>query len=256
MLNISKTGLKAIQNKIDGLADNLSNLETHGYKEREVVFEELLTNEIYDSDVLKSGTINHSRINAGTKSKVGTIDFQQGTILPSTGDFHMAIEGQGFFGVYDRNGNLILTRNGGFHINEDNSISDDNGNMLSLNLYLPLEDWGKGEIAIANNGEIRSILDGESQILGQVILYSPQVLDSLTSLGEGGYLPSPDLPLYNSLDHDIAFGTIIQYALEGSNVELSKTMSDLIIAQRAYSFNAKSLQNTDDIMSMINNIKR
>ncbi len=36
-------------------------------------------------------------INAGSRSGVGTIDFQQGRIRPSEGEFHMSIMGDGFF---------------------------------------------------------------------------------------------------------------------------------------------------------------
>ena len=256
LLGIGKTGFNAIQNKVDAIADELSNSNTFGYKRKEIGFQELLTNEVHGNDVILSNNVNHGRINVGTKSGISTINFQQGTTVPSTGEFHMAIEGSGFFGVYNREGDLILTRNGGFHINEDNSISDDNGNILSLDLDIPFDNWGSGEISISREGEVSQSIGDENIILGRVILYSPQVLDSLIPLGEGGYMPSPNVPLYNSLDNEVGFGSIIQFALEASNVEISKSMTDLIAAQRSYSFNAKALQSTDEIMSIVNNIKR
>src|SRR5690625_1712621 len=255
LLNINRTGLRAIETKVDSLADNLSNIETYGYKAKDVTFQELLTNQVHNNDVLLSGNVNHSRINAGSKSSLTGINFQQGNITPSTGDFHLAIEGDGFFGVYDRDGNLMLTRNGGFHINADKTITDDNGNPLSMELYVPFDQWEVSQVKISNNGLITTNINGEPIELGRVILYRSEVLDSLAPLGEGRYMPAANLPLYNSLESD-NFGQIIQHALEASNVELAKSMTELIIAQRAYSFNAKSLENTDEIMSLINNIKR
>lgn len=248
--------MKAMQTKMDAVADELSNVNTYGYKRKGISFQELLINQIHDNEVLLSPNVVPSGINAGSKSGLGSIDFTQGGIQPSSGTFHLAIEGQGFFGVQDENNNLYLTRNGGFHINEDNSITDDNGNYLSLDLLLPTEEWDVGDIIIKGNGDIINQLDGEDILLGRVILYNPAVLDSLTSLGEGRYLPSPNVELYSSLNQEEGFGNIIQYALEGSNVEIVKSMADMITTQRAYSINARAIQTTDDIMDMINNIKR
>ena len=83
-----------------------------------------------------------------------------------------------------------------------------------------------------------------------------EVLDSLISLGEGGFLPSGNVELYNSLDNPERFGSLVHKYLENSNVHMGKTFTDLIVAQRAYSMNIKTLQSTDDIMSIVNNIKK
>ena len=52
------------------------------------------------------------------------------------------------------------------------------------------------------------------------------------------------------------FGQIRSGALERSNVELSDGMVDLITSQRAYSMSAKIVQNTDEVMGLINGMKR
>ena len=83
----------------------------------------------------------------------------------------------------------------------------------------------------------------------------PEILDSLTSIGEGKFLPSQNVTLRNSLDSDEGFGDIAQYSLENSNVDVTRSMAEMITAQRAYSLNSKSIQTTDDIISIINNIK-
>lgn len=256
ILNIGKTGLKSNQNKMDSVADDLANVNTHGYKRKEVSFQELLHNGISDNEVLKSSNANYASINAGSKSGIGNINFEQGAILQSAGEFHIAIDGKGFFGVRDESGKLMLTRNGGFHQNKDNSISDDSGNLLDMEIYVPIEQWGNSVASISSSGEITMDKDGENILLGKVVIYNPQVLDSMIPLGEGRFMPSPNVMLYNSLIDGDEFGSIVQYSLEGSNVEMGKSMVDMITSQRAYSLNAKTIQTTDDIMSMINNIKR
>lgn len=254
-LNIGKTGLKAMQFKMDAVADELANVNTNGYKRKDISFQELLNNQIYDEEVLLSDLINYAEINVGSKGSVGKINFNEGNLLNSPFDYHLSIEGKGFFGVIDQNNNLMLTRNGGFHLNHDNTISDDSGYPLVVNYNVPIEEWNNDKVSISTNGDITTS-EGESRVLGKIMLFYPENLDSLTSMGEGRYLPSENVELYNSIDQGELFGSIIQYSLEGSNVEIISSMSEMISTQRAYSLNAKAIQTTDDMMQMINGIKR
>lgn len=245
-----------METKVNSLADDLANLQTYGYKRKEIGFQELITNEIHEHDVLKSDNLEHGRINVGAKAGIATVNFQQGILMPSDSEFNMAIEGSGFFGMVDVDGNIVLTRNGGFQLNEDNSVSDDNGNLLIMDLEIPKANWATGPVSISYGGVITQEIEDVSTVLGSVVLYQPHVLDSLIPLGESRYLPAGDVDLYNSIDHPERFGKIIQNFVEASNVHMGKTMTDLIIAQRAYSMNVKTIQSTDEIMSMVNGIKR
>lgn len=240
ILSIGKSGLKSSQYKMDAVADNLANVNTNGYKSKEVSFQELLNNE---------------DINAGSKSGVGKINFQQGNFVESPFDYHMAINGNGFFGVYDEEDNLMLTRNGGFHVNANGTISDDNGYPLVVEYLEPLEEWGNDRINIAPNGDIVSVND-ETVVLGKIVLYYPENLDSLISLGEGRYLPSGEVPLYDSIENEEMFGSIEQHFLEASNADVTKSFVDMITTQRSYSLSAKAVQTTDEMMNIINGIKR
>lgn len=255
-LNVGKTGMKAMQNKMDAVADELANANTIGYKKKEISFQELLNNEIYDNEVIMSENVNNAAINQGSKSGVGTVNFTQGALLQSSGDFHLALEGAGFFGVRNENGQLMLTRNGGFHIDADSNVSDDDGYPLDMQVYVPREQWGNEKISISTNGEITTMNGDETILLGRIILYNPNVLDSLTPLGEGRYLPSDNVPLFNSLNNPDMFGSMHQHMLEGSNVDMVKSLSEMIITQNAYSLNSRAVQTTDEILTMINGIKR
>lgn len=255
-LNVGRAGMKAMQNKMDAVADELANSNTFGYKKKEISFQELLNNQVYDNEVILSDNAANTAINIGSRSGVGKVNFKQGPLIESTGDFHLAIEGNGFFGVRNQNGELLLTRNGGFHIDANNLVSDDQGYPLDMQIFIPREQWGEGPISISTSGEITSTINDEEILLGRVVLYSPQVLDSMTILGEGNYLPSNDVPLYNSIANPEFFGSMIQHMLEASNVDISKSMADMIITQNAYSLNARAIQTTDEMMTIINGIKR
>lgn len=256
VLSISKSGLKAMQNKIDSTADNIANINTTGYKRKEIQFQELLVNEVNNNQVFLSEDINSAGINMGTKCTVVSVNFDQGVIKDSPGEFHMAVKGKGFFGIRDENGSLMLTRNGGFHINENRTIIDDNGYLLDTEIYLPADEWGEGKISISMKGDMTKYINGENINIGKVILHNPMEPDLLVSLGEGRYMTLPGVEIKNSAEQKEGFGEIVQYSLECSNVDLAKSMTDMIIAQRTYSINGKAILAADDIISMINNIKQ
>lgn len=239
ILSIGKSGLKSNQFKMDSIADNIANVSTNGYKNKEVAFQELL---------------NNDEINVGSKGSLSKIDFSQGTLVESPYQYNMAISGNGFFGVIGENDALLLTRNGGFHMNEDMSITDDNGYPLYIDYEIPAEEWPIDDVTISANGDIWT--NEEELYLGRVVLFYPENLDTLTQLGEGRYFPSANVALYDSLENEDLFGQINQYFLESSNVDMTESFAEMITTQRAYSISAKAVQTTDEMMGIINNIKR
>ena len=52
------------------------------------------------------------------------------------------------------------------------------------------------------------------------------------------------------------FGSLQQGYLEKSNVDVVKEMVDMIIAQRAYDINSKTITTADEMLRTVSNIKR
>ncbi len=52
------------------------------------------------------------------------------------------------------------------------------------------------------------------------------------------------------------FGVIAQNSLEMSNVSLVEEMVAMITGQRAYEINSKAVQTGDDMLQIVNNLKR
>ena len=52
------------------------------------------------------------------------------------------------------------------------------------------------------------------------------------------------------------FGALAQGFLEGSNVSLIEELTDLMLAQRGYEMNAKVIQAADDMLGIVNNLRR
>jgi flagellar basal-body rod protein FlgG len=256
-LRIGSSGMKTAQNVMDNVADQISNASTNGYKQKAVDFSELLINEIGKNEVELSSKVQNPGINAGSKAVISKTDFRQGAITPSESNYHMALEGRGFFGVVSQQGELMLTRDGAFHQNADKSITDDSGNRISMDTYVPVEQWPQSsEVSISKDGLVTTI-DGQGgiQTLGRVIIYTPENNDELITLGEGRYAQKEGLAIYNSKDNpERGYGSIKQNALEASNVDVAQSMTDMIITQRAYQANAKSITTSDDMLEVINTI--
>lgn len=257
VLRIGSSGMKAEQKSMDNIADQIANVSTDGYKKKRIDFNELLMNKIDGSQVKLSANAKNPGINAGAKSDISKIDFSQGEILPSENNFHIALEGAGFFGVFTKQGNLLLTRNGGFHQNSDKSVTDDSGNRLSIEYTVPEDKWPQStDISINKNGLITTAdSSGNVEELGKVILYMPENDDSLISLGKGDYIQEKGATLFNSKDNaDKNYGDVRQKALESSNVDMIQSMTDMIATQRSYQANAKSIETTDEMLSEINSV--
>jgi flagellar basal-body rod protein FlgG len=52
------------------------------------------------------------------------------------------------------------------------------------------------------------------------------------------------------------FGTTLQGYIESSNVNIVEEMVNLIVAQRAYEINSKSIQTSDEMLQNVNQMKR
>lgn len=256
ILNIGRTGLNAMQNDLDNTAHNIANANTEGYKKKNTSFQELVNNRTRRNEVIMADDLDNLSMNAGVKNGVHTVNHKQGSIYPTQGEYHLAIEGKGFFGVRNENGQLILTRNGGFHIDEEGSILNDSGYKLDITTTIPKEQWGNGKVSIDLNGDISSLENGVKKQLGKVVLYNPEDMGAILPIDETSFFLGEGANLIDSITSPDEFGVMMQGYLEGSNVDMAESMVDMITTQRAYSMNSKTIQTVDDIMVMINNLKR
>lgn len=77
----------------------------------------------------------------------------------------------------------------------------------------------------------------------------------LYSMGEMSYVvPEGENVLTNQEGNMDGFGTLHQRMLEGSNVDVAASMTEMIITQRAYQMNAKSITTADEMLEVINTI--
>ena len=109
------TGAQTQQKRMDVIANNLSNLSTTGFKSRQGAFSEL----IYQNMNAAEGEDTRLLRGAGARMVKADADFSQGVVTPTGMDLDYAIDGDGFFALYDPlTEEISYTRNGHFSLSE------------------------------------------------------------------------------------------------------------------------------------------
>ena len=240
--------MNAIQNQMDVVSNDIANINTTGYKSKNISFNELLLNDLNGEAAYLSADAQGSGISIGSKSAVTSTNFTQGALVSDPNDYHLAIAGEGFFGVIGENGERYLTRDGAFHVNGDKSITNDSGDTLEIQSIMPTKQWPEGDVSIAENGEVTIQSGNNSMLVGIIPLFYPAQPNAMQPVGE------------NKFSYDGAFGmgegSIQQHYLEASNVDLASSITEMMLAQRSYSLNLKVAQGTDEMASVINQFKQ
>ena len=126
------SGLKAHQTRMDVIGNNISNVNTYGFKASRVTFSDVYYQTISAGSAgsSTSGGTNSSSIGYGTQ--VSSIDLLMGqssfTMTDSTMD--LAVDGEGFFQVQDADGNKYYTRAGALTFDSAGNLVDSQGNFV------------------------------------------------------------------------------------------------------------------------------
>jgi flagellar hook protein FlgE len=103
--------------------------------------------------------------------------------------------------------------------------------------------------AVGSNGTVTVSYDnGQQQNVGQIALANVANLQGLTMLGDGDYgITQASGAAAIGTSGSAGLGTMEGGALEASNVNISTEFSELIVAQRAFEANAKSVTTFDTV---------
>ncbi len=256
------TGMRAMETKLDCIANNLANIETTAFKRGRVNFEDLF----YRHDKIpgaedSAGQLTPTGISIGLGSRVAAIqtEFHQGAFEETGRQLDVAIEGPGFFKVTDPNGETYYTRAGTFSINANGQLvigSANTGRLLEPPITIPEDALA---ISIAPEGRVFVRQPGSTALtaVGDIELVNFINPEGLLKLGENLYAqtdssgaPTAGQPGQQGL------GLLRQGMLEASNVEPVRELIDLITTQRAFELNSQAVQAGDQIMQLIANLRR
>ena len=255
------SGMIGQQFNIDTISNNLSNVNTTGFKKQRAEFEDLL----YQT-VLAAGTpateITEipTGIQVGHGVKVAATQklFEQGSLQSTENKLDIALEGEGFFKILLYDGTMAYTRDGSFKIDSNRQIVTSNGYLLEPPVILP-EDFIMNTLSISQDGRITVKIVGEEDPIevGTMEIYRFVNPAGLSSIGGNLFKTTPasgeEIPGQPAFE---GLAKVHQGFLEMSNVKVVEEMVNMIVAQRAYEVNSKAIQTSDSMLNTAIGLKR
>ncbi|NLT94384.1 MAG: flagellar basal-body rod protein FlgG [Clostridia bacterium] len=255
-LYTASSGLKSQQALLDTISNNLSNINTTGFKKSRVNFQDLLYQTLVTSTREKPVQI---QMGTGVRVASTQVDFRQGILQETGNELDLAIEGAGFFKIQLPNGIIGYTRNGAFSLDGENYIINSDGYRLLDDGNSPIQIPDNTAEIQVDNGVIFVLPAGgtDLQEVATIGLARFTNISGLEKQGGSIYLPtSASGEPQDGVVGDEGFGVIRQFFLENSNVNVVDEMVQMITAQRAYEINTKTIQTSDEILQMTNNLRR
>jgi len=259
-MHTASTGMTAQQLNIDTIAHNLANVNTNGFKRSRAEFADLLyqIQRLPGSNSSNVGVFPVGiQVGAGVRPITVAKENIQGNLRRTDNALDVAIEGQGFFQVQRPDGTTMYTRAGSFKQDNTGNLVTGDGDNLLPNITIPS---GALQVDIAQDGTVSVLLPGVAQStqVGQMQLVRFDNPAGLVAQGGNLFMESTASgpAQAGTPGFTTGFGLIRQGFLETSNVNIADEMVNMIIAQRSYEINAKAIQAADDMMQVVNNIRR
>lgn len=247
------------QHNLDTIANNLANVNTTSFKEQRAQFQDLVYQTFRASGANSGGsatTPQAAQIGLGSRFASSSTSFTMGTLEPSGNPMHMAISGDGFFQVTLPDGTSAYTRDGSFAIDGTGQMVTADGYILEPGIVIP---QGSSAVSISASGNVTAILPGtnDPNVLGDIQIVMFPNPAGLTRMGQNLYAAGGGSgDAVTTTPGEQGSGKVNQFFLEGANVSVVEEMVRMITAQRAYEINSKAIQTADDMLSILNNLKR
>lgn len=260
------SGMRANQTKMDVVGNNVANVGTTAFKKSGARFTDALNQTLIHASAPSGGIggTNPGQVGIGTKV-AGIYKYMgQGSIQPTGRLTDMAIDGDGFF-VVEKNGQTAFTRDGSFSLDKEGSlvtadgfrVLDDAGNPIVIPTEINDAGVDKSVISVtvSKDGVISLGLEDGTKIddhskLRIAVFQNPEGLVALA-----GNLYSQSANSGDAI-YDAKYGSIIQGAIEMSNVDLSEEFTEMIVTTRAFQASSKVITTSDELLQEIINLKR
>ncbi|MCL2855735.1 MAG: flagellar basal-body rod protein FlgG [Defluviitaleaceae bacterium] len=264
------SGMTAQQTNVDLIANNLANVNTTGFKKERLEFQSLLYQTMRRATMDQATTIQgptNLQVGLGVRPIATSRSFEMGNLQRTDNQQDFAINGPGFFMVQIDPDTVAFSRDGNFRL----SPMEGGGLMLVTSEGLPILGVDGGFIefgpelnlltmAVNDDGTILFTgPDGETIDEGiQIAIAQFPNVQGLEAIGRNFFIATAASGAF-MLEADgetVVTSRLIQGMLEASNVNLAEEMVRLIIAQRAYEINSRTIQASDEMLQQANQLRR
>lgn len=252
----AKTGLDAQQTRVAVIANNLANVSTSGFKRDRAVFEDLLYQNVRQVGAASSqNTLLPSGLNIGTGVRIVATEklHTQGNITITDDPLSIAIQGRGFLQVLQPDGTLGYTRDGSLQIDNTGQLVNSAGFPIQPTINIPANSLS---VNVGTDGTVSAVVPGNAAPVQVGVIQLVDFINQsgLQPKGDNLFLesaasgaPQVGTPGLNGL------GTVVQGAIESSNVNVVEELVSMIEAQRAYEMNSKAIETTDQMLQYVSN---
>lgn len=249
-------GMLSLIDMNDNTANNIANVNTTGYKKSELTFKNVMDAAVYHTKgtVLRGDSRYLGNISLGSETMKLTRDFSQGASAKTGNKLDIAIEGDGFFKIEDRDGNIAYTRNGSFCLNKDSFLVTKEGEYVLDNMDRRISVWNadmplndKMDIVITESGLMElNDSNGVKFPLQTIGVWDFKDKENLFEVNSTRFLPkNPD---ENAAVPAERF-SLQQGMLEMSNVNVIREMINTISTSRNYESLSKLVSTNKDMIS-------
>jgi flagellar hook protein FlgE len=274
------SGLKNHQVMLDSTANDISNVNTIGYKSARVTFEDSLSQ-------VQRGAAGPAGNNAGSNGAqiglgvgLGSVDnMMTGGAVQTTGNpYDVAIQGEGFFQIGEGTptaGNLNLTptsytRAGNFAMSSQGFLTtqggqyvlgfalDNAGNPTGTETAIQVPAGATG-FAIDQSGGVSYVDPGTLTRVTPFRLTLATFANNagLERVGANQWVTSANSGAKTvNTPGQVGLGKTTAGAIEMSNVDLSQTFTSMITAQRGFQANSRVISTADSMLEELVNLKR
>ena len=183
-------------------------------------------------------------------------DFTQGSIEITNNPFDLAINGDGFFQFQLAEGAVAYGRAGNLHLDNDGNLVDPNGHKLDPGISLP---QGTTSVVIRQDGTVLAAANNELEYseVGQVNIVRFTNPAGLKSLGQNLYeaTEASGEMIMGTAGQD-GYGTINQYSVEKSNVDVISEMMRMVMVQRVFDTVSKAVQSYEAMLTSLERMKQ
>lgn len=250
-LSIAATGMSAQQTQLESISNNIANANTDGFKKQRVDFQDLLYQTVRAAGAQTSATTRSPtglQLGSGVRVAGTARVFNQGQTLVTNNPLDLTIQGEGMFVVQQPDGNPAYTRMGGLQKDAQGQLVTSEGLPLDPPIVIPNEAVS---VTVGYDGTVTAMIQGQSAPveLGQITVASFINPAGLHSLGRNLYIPtaSSGEAQVGAPGQD-GRGSLLQGALEKSNVDVVEEMVGLISTQRGYEVNSKIITAADEML--------
>ena len=241
-------GALTTEHRMNFIANNLANVNTHGYKRQTLSFKDTMASYAHDEireplmNVRSQPLFPEPKNMARPRIAVSEIDFGQGSMEFTGNALDLCIGGENAFFRVETPDGEYLTRNGHFVLSSDGTVVTTDGYPLQGEggpVVIPPQS---GDIVIGGDGQVS--VDGA--VINRISLISVDNLQNLEKRGYNLYKPRENVDVAEG-DAYQAGARVEQGFIEKANVEVVSEMVNMIEVNRQFEAYQKVMQTSDSL---------